>query len=194
MAPSDTTPPPRAYRSSLSERMRKRINRRAHLNIPLYVKARDGSYEDAPEDVVMWHARTAVLTHFRVGAPVLLSPKRIKEFVTFEIARRDHEVFALILLNCRGRLIDYVELFHGTTETATVYTHQILECVVEHRASKVIFVHNHPTGSSEPSEADLAMTARCRKALAFLDVMLIDHLIVGEDVYSFRDHGQLLRD
>jgi DNA repair protein RadC len=171
--------------------MRSRINRRQHIGNQLYVKTPDGSYKDAPHDVVMQHAWAVIAGHFRVGAPILTSPKRIKEFVTLEIGRRDHEVFALILLNCRGRFIDYVELFHGTVDSATIYPHQVLECVTEHRASKVIFVHNHVSGNSEPSLADLAMTERCKRALALIDVQLVDHLIVGESVYSFVENDRL---
>jgi DNA repair protein RadC len=171
--------------------MRSKINRRARIGTPLYIKTPEGAYENAPHEVVMQHAWAVVAAHFRVGADVLNYPKRIKEFIQLEIGRRDHEVFAIILLNSAGRFIDYVELFHGTVDSSVVYPHQVLECVVEHHAAKVILLHNHPSGNSDPSLADLAMTERCKRALALIDVQLVDHLIVGEQVYSFVEHGKL---
>jgi DNA repair protein RadC len=171
--------------------MRTKINRRARLSTPLYIKKPDGTYDEAPHEIVMQHAWAVVAAHFRVGAPVLTFPKRIKEFIKLEIGRRDHEVFAVILLNSAGRFIDYVELFHGTVDSTVVYPHQVLECVVGYHAAKVILLHNHPSGNCEPSLADLAMTERCKRALALIDVQLVDHLIVGEQVYSFVENGKL---
>ncbi len=63
---------------------------------------------------------------------------------------------------------------------ATVHPREVMKCVVANRAQAVMLVHNHPSGSSEPSLADRQVTARMKAALAFIDVKVVDHLIVGE--------------
>ena len=117
--------------------------------------------------------------------------RRLREFVTLEIGLRDHEVFALILLDSRYRLIDYVELFHGTVDGTQVYARHVIECAIEYKATAVILVHNHPSGATEPSGADIMTTERLRRALALIDVRVVDHLIVGEQVTSFAERGML---
>ena len=100
-------------------------------------------------------------------------------------------MFALILLDSRYRLIDYVELFHGTVDGTMVYARHVVECVIEYKATAVILVHNHPSGIAEPSSADVMTTERVRRALALIDVRVVDHLIVGERVMSFVERGMM---
>ena len=157
---------------------------------PLFVKAGD-AFHQAPDAVVLRHARRLVAAHFRPGAPVLQNRQQLREFVILQIGARDHEVFALILLDGRLRLIDYVELFHGTVDGTHVYPRHVLECVLENRAQSVILVHNHPSGIAEPSSADIMTTERVRRALALIDVRVVDHLIVGESIFSFAAQGIL---
>jgi DNA repair protein RadC len=94
------------------------------------------------------------------------------------------------LLDSRGRFIDYVELFHGN-EAAEIAAQPLLDCILQRKASQVVFVHNHVSGRCRPSMADLMMTDKWRKALSLFNVKLVDHLIVGEGVYSLAEHGHL---
>jgi len=157
---------------------------------PLFVKTGD-EFQRAPDALVMEHARRLVADHFRPGAPVLHSIQRLREFLMLEVGPRDHEVFALILLDSRYRLIDYIELFHGTVDGTVVYARHVVECVIEYKATAVILVHNHPSGITEPSSVDVMTTERVRRALALIDVRVVDHLIVGERVVSFAERGML---
>lgn len=84
-----------------------------------------------------------------------------------------------------------MELFHGTVDGATVHPREVMKCVVANRAPAVMLVHNHPSGSSEPSLADRQVTARMKAALAFIDVKVVDHLIVGESITSMAAQGLL---
>jgi DNA repair protein RadC len=122
---------------------------------------------------------------------VLENRQQLLEFVTLEIGPRDHEVFGLILLDTRHRFIDYVELFHGTVDGSMVYPRQVVECVLEHRAAVVVLLHNDPSGNAEPSLDDILETDRLRRALALIDVTVVDHLIVGHTVVSFAERGIL---
>ena len=95
---------------------------------------------------------------------------------------RDHpnEVFACLFLDTRHRVIAFEELFHGTIDGATVYPRVVAEKALRHGAAALIVAHNHPSGISEPSLADQAITRRLKDALALLDIRLLDHFVVGE--------------
>jgi DNA repair protein RadC len=97
-------------------------------------------------------------------------------------ALRDHpnEVFACLFLDTRHRVIAFEELFHGTIDGATVYPRVVAERALLHGAAALIVAHNHPSGVSEPSLADQAITRRLKDALALLDIRLLDHFVVGE--------------
>lgn len=60
-----------------------------------------------------------------------------------------------------------------------------------HNAAAVIFAHNHPSGVAEPSQADQSITKRLKEALALVDVRVLDHLVIGEEVISFAERGLL---
>jgi DNA repair protein RadC len=97
-------------------------------------------------------------------------------------ALRDHpnEVFAALFLDTRHRVIAFEELFYGTIDGATVYPRVVAEKALRHRAAALIVAHNHPSGVTEPSLADQAITHRLKEALALLDIRLLDHFVIGE--------------
>ncbi len=99
-----------------------------------------------------------------------------------------HEVFACLLLDTRHQLIRYQELFSGSLSGASVYPREVVKCVLEANAAAVIFAHNHPSGDCQPSQADKHITQRLKQALALIDVAVLDHIIVGNTVYSMADN------
>ena len=110
----------------------------------------------------------------------LESPDVTEQYL--KTALRDHpnEVFACLFLDTRHRVIAFEELFHGTIDGATVYPRVVAEKALRHGAAALIVAHNHPSGISEPSLADQAITRRLKDALALLDIRLLDHFVVGE--------------
>jgi DNA repair protein RadC len=123
--------------------------------------------------------------------PSLTSPQASKDFVKLQLATYEHEVFACLFLDNRNRVITFEEMFRGTIDGASVYPREVVKACLSHNAAAVILAHNHPSGIAEPSQADIAITERLRKALALIDVRVLDHLIVGEDVTSFAERGLL---
>lgn len=93
---------------------------------------------------------------------------------------RPHEVFAALFLDTRHRAIAFEELFRGTIDGAEVHPRELVTRALAHNAAAVIVGHNHPSGSPEPSAADLALTTRLKEALRLVDVRLLDHLVVGD--------------
>ncbi len=91
-----------------------------------------------------------------------------------------HEVFAALFLDTRHRALAFEELFAGTIDGAEVHPREVVRRALAHNAAAVIVGHNHPSGSSEPSAADRAVTARLKQSLALVDVRLLDHFVVGD--------------
>ena len=103
-----------------------------------------------------------------------------------------HEVFGILLLDNRHKLIAFDELFRGTIDGAAVYPREVIKHAIQQDAAAVILVHNHPSGDPEPSEADKRLTRRLKEALGLVDIRVLDHVVVGYDGYtSFAERGWL---
>ena len=102
------------------------------------------------------------------------------------------EQFWVIALNRASRIIDKQCLSQGGTHTSVVDIKLLLKYPINHLASSIILVHNHPSGSCQPSIADKEVTAKIDKAVGYLDIKLLDHIIIGNgERYSFRENGEL---
>jgi DNA repair protein RadC len=96
-----------------------------------------------------------------------------------------NETFAALFLDNQHRIIAYEELFFGTINSASVHPRPIVERVLQLNAAAVILAHNHPSGLSDASHQDLAVTERIREALELIDTRLLDHIVIGDnEVYS----------
>jgi DNA repair protein RadC len=96
-----------------------------------------------------------------------------------------------LFLDNRHRLIEAVNLFYGTIDGAAVHPREVVKAAICHSAAACILFHNHPSGVSEPSQADELITRRLKEALALVDIRVLDHFIVAERIYSFAEHGQI---
>ncbi len=110
----------------------------------------------------------------------LESPDVTEQYLKTVLRDYPNEVFACLFLDTRHRVIAFEELFHGTIDGATVYPRVVAERALQHGAAALIVAHNHPSGISEPSLADQAITRRLKDALALLDIRLLDHFVVGD--------------
>lgn len=96
-----------------------------------------------------------------------------------------NETFAALFLDNQHRIIAYEELFSGTINKATIHSRPIVARVLQHNAAAIILAHNHPSGVSDASHQDLAVTERIRDALELVDARLLDHIVIGDnEVYS----------
>lgn len=122
----------------------------------------------------------------------LESPEATEAYLKAVLRDHSNEVFACLFLDTRHRVIAFEELFHGTIDGATVYPRVVAEKALRHNAAALIVAHNHPSGVSEPSLADQAITRRLKDALALLDIRLLDHFVVGDgDPVSMASRGLL---
>ena len=156
----------------------------------LYV--REGAeFREAESNDILTRAHALIAQRYRTGAPVLADPARTAEFLRIHLGGRDYEVFGLLHLDTRHRLIAIEDLFRGTLDGASVHPREVVQSVIAHRSAAVILYHNHPSGASEPSPADEALTRRLKNILGLIDVRVLDHLIVGERIFSFSTAGLL---
>lgn len=120
------------------------------------------------------------------------SPQAVRDYLRLSLASRPHEVFACLYLDARNRLLACEELFRGTLTQTSVYPREVAKQALAHNAAAVIVAHNHPSGNATPSEADLHMTKALSRALALIDVTVLDHFIVTADAaYSLAEHRQM---
>lgn len=111
-------------------------------------------------------------------------------YLRLKLAAKEHEVFAVMFLDNRHQLIKYEELFRGTIDGASVYPREIIKRALQLNAAAIVIAHNHPSGVTEPSQADEAITTRIKDACALLEIRLLDHIIVGvTDATSFAERG-----
>lgn len=95
------------------------------------------------------------------------------------MSKYEREVFGSIFLNTQYRIISFEELFYGTINAANIHPREVVKRALELNAAAIIFVHNHPSGDSSPSDADVQITIVLREALNLIDVRVLDHIVVG---------------
>jgi DNA repair protein RadC len=125
----------------------------------------------------------------KIGEPVD-SSIAAKRFLAYHLKDYAHEVFACIFLKSQHRMLGFEELFHGTINESSVYPREVVKRGLAHNAAKIILAHNHPSGSTKPSQADRDITKLLQKTLALVDIQVIDHIIVGhQDCLSLVEAG-----
>lgn len=123
---------------------------------------------------------------------VLTSWSEVQHYCVTRLAHEPIEHFMMLCLDNRNRLIGEARLSRGTIDQTPVYVREVINAALRHHAKAVILVHNHPSGETEPSRADIEMTAELRAALKLVTVTLHDHLIIaGREVVSFKSLGLL---
>jgi DNA repair protein RadC len=121
---------------------------------------------------------------------MLGSTQDTKEYLQAQLRDRKNEVFCVLFLDNRHRVLTFEELFQGTLNGTAVYPREIIKRALKHNAAAVILVHNHPSGVAEPSRADELLTTRLKEALTLVDIRLLDHLVVGDgEMVSFSERG-----
>lgn len=118
--------------------------------------------------------------------------KDIARFLQPLLKDHKHEVFAVVYLN-RANKINHFEIVSQGGITGTVADPRvILKKALEQEAVNIVLCHNHPSGSLKPSRADEELTHKIKEAASFLDIKVLDHIIVSDDGYfSFADDGIL---
>ena len=111
-------------------------------------------------------------------------------FLMAELGDRPAEVFGALFLDTKHHILAFEELFHGTIDHTSVHPRELIRRVMHHNAARIILAHNHPSGDTRPSQADIELTKSLKNALDMLDVKLLDHLVVGKNAFcSLAERG-----
>lgn len=130
-----------------------------------------------------------MIIHLKDSTKIVFSPKSVWEILKELLASedeidRDKEHFWVFHLDVRNRikLIELVSL--GTLNSSLVHPREVFTRAVSERSGQIIIAHNHPSGVADPSDEDIALTKRLRKAGELLGIELIDHLVVTGEGYT----------
>ena len=130
------------------------------------------------EDRLIYDALDILQKRFQ-DRTVLDSPESVRDYLTVWLTEREQECFIALFLDTRHRVLEMKTMFYGTLDGATVYPREVVKEALRFNAGAVIFCHNHPSGVTEPSLADQAITRRLKEALGTVDIRVLDHFIVG---------------
>lgn len=126
------------------------------------------------------------LRHYRTAIP---NPDSVKQLFRFKLSTLEHEEFHVLCLDTHHRIISNICMFKGTIDAASVYPREVAKHALEQNATAIIVAHNHPSGSPEPSQADIQITRRLQSAMETIEVKFLDHIIVGDTLMSFAERG-----
>ncbi|MDY3330702.1 MAG: DNA repair protein RadC [Pelistega sp.] len=123
---------------------------------------------------------------------VLNQSSVVKQYCIHQLGHLEVEHCHALLLNKGFQLIHTEVIAEGTIDQAQIYPRELVKTALRFHAAYVILAHNHPSGSLEPSIADLHLTDHLRDALALIDIKLLDHLIVAKgQALSLAEAGHL---
>lgn len=118
------------------------------------------------------------------------SPESAGRYLQLKLGERESEAFVVLFLNSQYALIECREMFYGTIDGATVYPREVARAALELNAAAVIFGHNHPSDTNEPSTADKRITDRLVEVLDLFEIRVLDHFVVSRSGFtSFAERG-----
>ena len=124
----------------------------------------------------------------------LSSPTAVRNYLAMQYGQLQVEVFSAIWLDAQNRVLAIEEISKGTLTQTSVFPREVVRSAIHYNAAGVIFAHNHPSGTMEPSHADQTLTYTLSEVLALIDVSVLDHFVVGgHTALSFSERGISLR-
>ncbi len=125
------------------------------------------------------------------GRPVISSPADVDGLLRGRIANLDRENFVAVLLNTKNEVLEISTISVGTLSSSLVHPREVFKPAIRASASSVVLAHNHPSGKVEPSREDREVTGRLTSAAEILGIEVLDHVIVGDEYFSMKEHGML---
>jgi DNA repair protein RadC len=121
---------------------------------------------------------------------VVNSPADAAALVQFEMSLLEQEYLKVILLDTRNRVLDLVEVYHGTVNSSQIHVGELFKPALQRMAPAIIIAHNHPSGDPTPSPDDVVVTRAVVQAGKLLDCDVLDHLIIaGYRFVSLKERG-----
>jgi DNA repair protein RadC len=122
----------------------------------------------------------------------LENPQAVRDYLKSMLRHEPHEVFGCLFLDSRHQVLAFEALFRGSIDSTSVHPRQVVKRALAHNAAALILCHNHPSGNTNPSQADRTLTKRLQEALDLIDVRVLDHFIIGDgEPLSMAEYGWL---
>ncbi|TAM95548.1 MAG: DNA repair protein RadC [Rhodanobacteraceae bacterium] len=109
----------------------------------------------------------------------ITSPRDSAAYLKAKLGGYPWEVFGVLFLDNRHRVLAFEEMFRGTLDGSSVHPREVVRAALDHNAAAVILAHNHPSGVGEPSAADRNITRQLRDALQLIGTRVLDHFVIG---------------
>lgn len=122
----------------------------------------------------------------------LRSPLEVYQYLRYEMQGLDREVFKVVFVDTRSKILGIETLFEGTLHESTVYPREVFKKAIEIKAFGIILVHNHPSGEVNPSKEDIFLTKKLILTGELLQIKVIDHVIIGKNGYFSMAENQLI--
>ena len=145
-------------------------------------------FEEATEQAI-YHAAEVQAERALYQSEPFNSPDKVSRFLRAHFAGEQREHFTVLFCNNQNQLIAIERLFSGTIDSASVYPREVVKSALHHNSNAIILAHNHPSGIAEPSTSDRQITKRIVDACALLDIRVLDHMVIGDDIVSFAERG-----
>lgn len=165
-------------------------NIKSEDSAPAYTPGAQSEYITS-EDKIIQAAGTILESRLKRIESPLICPSQTHDFLRMKLAGNQVEAFHMISLDNRNAVIKCETVAAGTIDGAAIYPREILKRAFESNAAAVIFAHNHPSGITEPSKADMRLCERLEKVLMLVNIRVLDFIIVGNDCFSFAEAGYM---
>lgn len=160
----------------------------------LFVEDSAGSFKEASDKAILSVAYLTAKKKFIPGVEVD-GPKSAKKLLIPLLAGKDYEVFCVAFLDPSHKLIAFEEMFRGSVTQTPAYPREVFKRALELNATGVLLVHNHPSGTTEASDADIMTTLRMKMVGGMMEIEVLDHFIVaGNNIGSMREAGDFSPD
>ncbi len=125
-----------------------------------------------------------------IDTPIYKSAQEIFDYLYHSMRDLKKEVFKVIYLNSQNQIVETADLFEGTITSSSISPREVIESAIKNSAASLIFVHNHPSGSPEPSQSDKELTRDLVYAGSIMRIRVLDHIVIGSNRYfSFAGEG-----
>ena len=120
------------------------------------------------------------------------SPQSVADYFMEELRHLENETVVLCGLDTKSQLMFHTRISEGSVNTSLISPRTVFIEALSRRAVYIILLHNHPSGDPEPSSADIEFTERVGRIGKVLEIKLLDHIIIGDNIYySFKENDML---
>ena len=158
------------------EKFRRTIDRKTVLKQRFWEDLRSGKFLSMVKESSKGQFLSSSLEAFNILKPLFADED-------------DVEKMFFVFLDQRNSILSIENLFKGSIAGAAIYPREVIKKVIRLKANSIVLAHNHPSGDTLPSKEDKAITMRLMIAAYSIDVMILDHIIIGDNYYSMADEG-----